>query len=140
MKRLVQAYFVEAKWFNSNYIPTMDEYMGVALVTSACHMFIATAFMGMGCIATEKAFQWLTNDPTIVKASTIISRLMDDVVSNEFEQKRGHVVSSLECYMKQHGVTKQDAINEFLRQVSSARKDINKECLDPTEVPKPFLV
>ncbi|XP_027354358.1 (-)-germacrene D synthase-like [Abrus precatorius] len=140
MKRLVEAYLAEAIWFNSNYIPTMEEYMDVALVTSAYRMLIATAFLGMGSIATEKAFQWLTNDPKIVKASTIIGRLMDDIVSNEFEQKRGHVASALECYMKQHSVTKQEANHEFYRQVTSAWKDINEECLDPTEVPKPLLM
>ncbi|XP_027356306.1 (-)-germacrene D synthase-like isoform X3 [Abrus precatorius] len=59
---------------------------------------------------------------------------------NEFEQKRGHVASALECYMKQHSVTKQEANDEFNRQVTSAWKDINEECLDPTEVPKPLLM
>ncbi|KAJ1441933.1 Terpenoid cyclases/protein prenyltransferase alpha-alpha toroid [Sesbania bispinosa] len=137
MIRLVQSYFAEAKWFNRNYIPTVEEYMGVALVTSAYHMLAVTSFIGMGSIATEKAFQWLTNNPKIVNASTIICRLMDDIVSHE---ERGHVVSGLECYMKQHGVSKQDTINEFVRQVTSAWKDINEELLDPTEVPKPLLM
>ena len=31
MKRLARAYFDEAKWFYQNYIPTMEEYMHVAL-------------------------------------------------------------------------------------------------------------
>ncbi|KAJ1441934.1 Terpenoid cyclases/protein prenyltransferase alpha-alpha toroid [Sesbania bispinosa] len=140
MIRLSQSYFAEAKWFNRNYIPTVEEYMGVALVSSGYHMLAVTSFIGMGSIATEKAFQWLTNNPKIVTASTIISRLMDDIVSHEFEQERGHVVSSLECYMKQHSVSKQDTINEFLRQVTSAWMDINEELLDPTEVPKPLLM
>ncbi|XP_061353567.1 (-)-germacrene D synthase-like isoform X3 [Gastrolobium bilobum] len=140
MKRLAQAYFAEAKWLSSNYIPSMEEYMDVALVSCGYHMLIATAFIGMGDIATEKAFQWLTNDPKIVNASKIICRLMDDIVSNEFEQKRGHVASALECYMKQHGVTIQDAIDELYRQVTSAWKDINEELLDPAEMPKPLLM
>ena len=42
--------------------------------------------------------------------------------------------------MKQHNVTKQDAINELHRQVISAWKDINEECLNPTEVPKFLLM
>ncbi|XP_061340524.1 (-)-germacrene D synthase-like [Gastrolobium bilobum] len=140
MKRLAQAYFAEAKWLSSNYTPSMEEYMDVAQVSSAYHMLTATAFIGMGDIATEKAFQWLTNDPKIVNSSKIIGRLMDDIVSNEFEQKRGHVASALECYMKQHRVTKQDAIDELYRRVTSAWKDINEELLDPTEMPKPLLI
>ena len=83
MKRLVQAYFAEAKWFNNNYTPTMEEYMDAALVSSGYRMLTAISFIGMGCFATEKAFQWLIEDPKIVRASTIICRLMDDIVSSE---------------------------------------------------------
>ena len=81
MKRLVQAYFVEAKWYNSNYTPTMEEYMKNALITSTYRMLIATTFIGMGHVATEEVFQWLSNDPKIIRASNTISRLMDDIVS-----------------------------------------------------------
>ncbi|KAK7312994.1 hypothetical protein VNO77_37306 [Canavalia gladiata] len=139
MKRLVQAYFAEAKWLNRNYTPTMEEYMDVAQVSSGYHMVTTMAFVGMGCIVTENSFQWLTNGPKIIDAATKICRLMDDIVSNEFEQKRGHVASALECYMKQHGVTKQEAIDELYKQVTSAWKDINKEYLNPTKVPRTLV-
>lgn len=57
--------------------------MDVAQVTVADRLIIAISFVGMGCIATEKAFQWLTNNPKILNATAIICRLMDDIVSNE---------------------------------------------------------
>lgn len=58
----------------------------------------------------------------------------------QFEQKRGHVASSVECYMKQHNVTRQETVDEFYRQVSEAWKDVNEECLHPTSVPMPLLI
>ncbi|WJX46364.1 (-)-germacrene D synthase [Trifolium repens] len=76
----------------------------------------------------------------IVNATSIIARLMDDIVSNEFEQERGHGASAIECYINQHGVSREDAINELLRQVTNAWKDTNEELLDPTQVPKPLLM
>ncbi|XP_027355362.1 (-)-germacrene D synthase-like [Abrus precatorius] len=139
IKRLIQAYFAEAKWLNSNYTPTVEEYMRVAQASSGYRLLTAIAFVGLGCIATEKVFQWLTSDPKLINASTKISRLMDDVVSNELEQKRGHVASALECYIRQHSVTRQDAVDELYRQVMNAWKDINEEGLEPAEVPKPLL-
>ncbi|CAL0333804.1 unnamed protein product [Lupinus luteus] len=139
MKRVVQAYFVEAKWFKFNYTPTLEEYMSVAQVSSGYISLMSITFVGMGSIATKKVFEWLSNRPKIVHVSTLICRLMDDIVSSEFEKERGHVASALDCYMKQYGVTKEDAIDEFERQVISAWKDINEECLNPTEVPKPLL-
>lgn len=81
MKTLLQAYFVEAKWYNRNYTPTMEEYMGNALVSSGYRMLASTSFIGMGPIATEEAFQWLSNNPKILRASQIISRLMNDIDS-----------------------------------------------------------
>ncbi|KEH30760.1 putative lyase [Medicago truncatula] len=140
MKRLVQAYFTEAKWFSRNYIPTVDEYMALGIVNSGYYLITATSFIGMGCIATEDVFQWLTNNPKIVNASSKIARLMDDIVSNEFEQERGHGASAIECYMNEHGVSREDAVNELSRQVTNAWKDTNEELLDPTEVPKPLLI
>uniref|UniRef100_A0A5B7AU55 Putative Terpene synthase 21 isoform 3 n=1 Tax=Davidia involucrata TaxID=16924 RepID=A0A5B7AU55_DAVIN len=42
-----------------------------------------------------------------------------------FEQRRGHVASAVECYMKQHGVSKQQLVHdEFHKQVADAWKDI----------------
>ncbi|CAK8577224.1 unnamed protein product [Lathyrus sativus] len=140
MIRLVEAYLSEAKWFSENCIPTMEEYMALGRVTSAYYLLTATSFIGMGCIATEEIFKWLTNNPKIVNASSRICRLMDDIVSNEFEQKRGHVASSIECYMNEHGVTRENAIDELSRQVTNAWKDMNEELLDSNDVPKPLLM
>ena len=83
MIRLVLAYFKEAKWFSSNFIATMEEYMALGIANSGYYLLTATSFIGMGCIATEEVFKWLTNNPKIVNASSIIARLMDDIVSNE---------------------------------------------------------
>jgi (-)-germacrene D synthase len=58
----------------------------------------------------------------------------------QFEQERDHVVSGIECYMKLHGVSKQEVHEEFRKQVVNAWKDINKECVRPTEVPVPLLM
>ncbi|KAL7249409.1 hypothetical protein ACSBR1_011576 [Camellia fascicularis] len=62
----------------------------MALVTSCCYMVATTSFVGMGDIVTEEAFDWISNDPIIVKASAIICRLMNDIASNE---GRRHVTS-----------------------------------------------
>nr|XP_034914395.1 (-)-germacrene D synthase-like [Populus alba] len=139
MKNQVRAYCLESKWFHQKHTPTMEEYMAVALVTSAYAMLEATSFVGMGHVVTKDSFDWLFRGPKILKASEIICRLMDDIVSHKFEQKRGHVASSIECYMKQHGTTEQETVHEFRKQVTDAWKDVNEEFLHPTAVPMPLL-
>ncbi|KAK3427102.1 hypothetical protein EUGRSUZ_F03413 [Eucalyptus grandis] len=131
--------FTEAKWFHQGHVPTMEEYMAVALVTSAYEMLATTSFVGMGDLATQDAFDWLLSGPKMVKASTTICRLMDDIVSHQFEQKRGHVASAVECFVHQHGVTEQEAKEELWRRVVEAWKDVNEECLAPTAIPARLL-
>ncbi|XP_022748109.1 (-)-germacrene D synthase-like [Durio zibethinus] len=61
-------------------------------------------------------------------------KLIDAIQGLGFEQKRGHVASAIECYMKQHDATELEAVKEFREQITKAWKDINEECLHPTIV------
>ncbi|KAL6316146.1 hypothetical protein AAG906_015976 [Vitis piasezkii] len=131
----VRAYFNEAKWLHGEYVPTVEEYMGVALVSCDVPMFTIISFVGMGFIATKEAFDWVLNGPKIVRACSTIIRLMDDMASH----KRGHIASSVECYMKQYSVSEQHAYHELNKQVEKAWKDINQEFLRPTAIPMPLL-
>nr|ANA91932.1 terpenoid synthase [Paeonia lactiflora] len=140
MKNQVNAYFMEAKWCSKQYVPTMEEYMQVALVTSAYTMLATTSFVGMGEVATKETFEWISKEPRIAKASAIICRLMDDMVSHKFEQERGHVASGIECYMKQHGVSEEEVRTEFRKQVTIAWKVINQECFQSTVISKAVLI
>jgi (-)-germacrene D synthase len=83
MKKQVRAYFDEAKWFHQKHIPTMDEYMNIALRTNGYWMLVTTSFVGMGDIVTKDAFEWAFNEPKVVRASSVIDRLMDDIVSHK---------------------------------------------------------
>ncbi|RVW86329.1 Valencene synthase [Vitis vinifera] len=139
MKNSVRAYFNEAKWLHGEYVPTVEEYMDVALVSCDVPMFTIISFVGMGFIATKEAFDWVLNGPKIVRACSTIIRLMDDMASHKFEQERGHIASSVECYMKQYSVSDQHAYHELNKQVEKAWKDINQEFLRPTAIPMPLL-
>lgn len=58
----------------------------------------------------------------------------------QFEQKRGHVASAVECYMKQYGVSSAELVyNELRKQVVNAWMDINQACLMPTDIPMVLL-
>ncbi|XP_044496681.1 (-)-germacrene D synthase-like [Mangifera indica] len=139
MKSIVRNYHTEAKWCHENYFPTLDEYMSVALVTSAYQLLPTTSFVEMGDVATKEAFEWLFSYPKVLKAASIICRLMDDIVGHKHEQKRGHVASAIECHMKEHGVSEEETIKVFREQIANAWKDINEAFLKPTAAPVPLL-
>ncbi|KAJ8436239.1 hypothetical protein Cgig2_023414 [Carnegiea gigantea] len=143
MKRSSLAWLQEAKWCHEKYVPTYDEYMEVALESIGHVVGIVGSYLGMGEIATEEAFEWIcqTPMPKLVKASDIILRLMNDMGGHEFEQSsRNHVTSSVQCYMKQHGIKDDKQTYEALEKlVEDAWKDVNQAMLKPYKVPKPCL-
>nr|QEE82240.1 alpha-cis-bergamotene synthase [Prunus dulcis] len=139
MKVLVRAYFQKAKWFHQKYTPTMDDYMSAAL--NASNFALATtSFVGMGDIATKDSMDWVFDDPKMVKAASLIGRIMNDIKSHQFEQKRGHVASAVECYMKEYGATEEEANIELSKQVNNAWKDINETSIQNTTIPVPLLL
>ncbi|XP_009804030.1 (-)-germacrene D synthase-like [Nicotiana sylvestris] len=142
MKKLTRAYFEEAKWSHSaSYIPTFEEYMKVALDSSGYMMAATTSLVGIGDnLINKNVMDWVTHEPLIVQASTVIARLMDDMAGHEFEQERGHEPSAVECYMKQHGTSKEEVLLELQKLVSNAWKEVNRQCLYPREVPMLILM
>ncbi|TYJ11879.1 hypothetical protein E1A91_A11G308100v1 [Gossypium mustelinum] len=84
-KQVNESYFVEVKWCNENYIPTMEEYMRNAVVSFGYIMATIVSFVGMGDFVTPEIFIWASNNPKITYASSIVGRLMDDVASHKRE-------------------------------------------------------
>jgi (-)-germacrene D synthase len=60
----------------------MEEYMRFAAISSSSFVLSTTSLVGMGDIVTKESFEWLFNDPKILRASSITVRLMDDIVSS----------------------------------------------------------
>ena len=57
----------------------------------------------------------------------------------QFEKERGHVASSIDCYMKQYGVSEQETLVEFNKRIVDSWKDINEGFQRPTPVPMAVL-
>ncbi|XP_022929225.1 (+)-gamma-cadinene synthase-like isoform X2 [Cucurbita moschata] len=140
IKKLARSYFEEAKWLNQNYTPKFKEYMEWALHSTGYFSIISVALIGMGDIVTNEILEWFFRKPKIINASTIICRLMDDIISRKFEQERKHVTSGVECYMEEYECSEEEVCVEFQKQVVDAWKDINEACLHPLDVPMPILM
>ncbi|KAL6203014.1 hypothetical protein ACLB2K_026718 [Fragaria x ananassa] len=116
----------------------MEEYMALSILSSGYPLLTTTSCIGMEDTVTQESFDWLATIPRALKGSAIVARLINDLVSHKFEQKRGHVSSAVECYMKEFGVTEAVSIR-LCRQASDAWKDINESVLHPDAVSRPVL-
>ncbi|KAJ6822055.1 (-)-germacrene D synthase-like [Iris pallida] len=130
-KPLVRAYFQEAVWINTGHKPTFKEYLNVSLMTAAHHMLTSVSLCLMEEYLSKDTLDWLLTEPKIVKACCMLSRLMDDLASSEFEQQRMHLESSLQICMRDEGITEQEAVAKLNEMIENAWKDINNECLNP---------
>ncbi|CAN1239177.1 Probable terpene synthase 3 [Linum grandiflorum] len=106
---VVRLYLEEVRWFDKDWVPTVEEYRQISSLSTCYEWMIYAGLCGMGGSVSKEVFEWLFSKPNLLIATTDLCRLMDDVVSNEFEQERGHVASAVECYMKQYGVSRQEA-------------------------------
>ncbi|CAI9088756.1 OLC1v1023179C3 [Oldenlandia corymbosa var. corymbosa] len=129
MQAISRAYHEEASWIHDENLPTYDEYMKLALVTSTYPMIVTCSTVSMWGIVRENALDWVTKNPLILRVSSAIGRLMNDIVSFEAEQERGELASAVQCYMMQYGVSKEEAILELEKEITNAWKDVNQEWL-----------
>ena len=82
-KQIFQSYFVQVKWLKERYAPTFDEYISNAQVSTCYSVLIAISLAGMGDVVTEEVCKWVLSHGKMIRASEIICRLMDDLVSHE---------------------------------------------------------
>lgn len=45
--------------------------------------FSTTVFLGLGAIVTEDSMDWVFDDPKIVKATSVVGRLLNDIVGHK---------------------------------------------------------
>ncbi|XP_074304776.1 valerianol synthase TPS8-like isoform X2 [Silene latifolia] len=140
---LIRSYYTEAKWLKAKYVPTFEEYMVNARITGVAQILSTSSIMGMDEIVDEKPFQIIPRAPKAIRACEVIG-IMDDIVSHEEEQARGHVASGVECYMKDHNMSREQVVKIFNKMIEDAWKELNEEFLikaNPTEddLPRPVL-
>nr|AGW18154.1 terpene synthase 1 [Copaifera officinalis]AGW18159.1 terpene synthase 1 [Copaifera langsdorffii] len=139
LQDLAKSYLLEAEWRDKSYIPTYEEYMANGVFSCGYPAVETTSLLGLGKTATKEVFDWISNVPKIVRASSIMCRLTDDLASHKFEQNREHVGSAIECCMRQYEVSEEEAYKILLKEIENAWKDLNEEYMKPNGVPKVVL-
>ncbi|TXG67921.1 hypothetical protein EZV62_009196 [Acer yangbiense] len=136
------SYFVEAQWSQQNYVPPFNEYYRNAFISMGSFGYTASSFLGIGEEIAEK----ILSRPKILSVAYKIGRLKNDLsshkclVNNFFficmkvGEKRVHVVCSVECYMKEYGLSMEDITQKFNLIIENAWKDINQKCLKATPI------
>ncbi|KAI0502223.1 hypothetical protein KFK09_017170 [Dendrobium nobile] len=126
-KKMAKAYFQEAIWANDGYVPKLKDYLGVSIITAGYGYLACASYIGMQDEISKEFFDWVTSMPQIIKSANFITRLANDIGSNEFEQKRKHVASAVQCYVMEYRCSNEEARNKLMEMVEEEWKILNRE-------------
>ncbi|KAK4419566.1 Gamma-cadinene synthase [Sesamum alatum] len=133
VKQLCKAYDKVQKWTIGQQIPTFEEYVANMMFTSCIYLLLASTIPGVKS-ASKDTIDLLTGDSKFVAASAKIGRYSNDLGSYERENKGGSLPKAVRCYMKQYGVSEEEALDKFVELVEDAWKDVNTGWI--TETPR----
>ncbi|KAL0718303.1 hypothetical protein Bca4012_067625 [Brassica carinata] len=94
-------------------LPSFEEYMEVGIVTGAMDDMAVYSFLGMKDCDEKIMYDLFASRPKVILAFNVVFRLINDITTFEEELERGEVANGVNCYMKQHGVSQEEAVIEL---------------------------
>ncbi|XP_034705174.1 (-)-alpha-terpineol synthase-like [Vitis riparia] len=124
---LSKSYFVEAKWYHEGYMPSLQEYINNALISISGPLTLVHAYFFITNPMTEEALGCLERFRDIIRWSSTIFRLSDDLGTSSDELKRGDVPKSIQCYMYETSASEDDARKYIGFLIDETWKKMNEE-------------
>ncbi|KAI3449959.1 hypothetical protein Pfo_006624 [Paulownia fortunei] len=138
VKQICSAYNKGLKWFMGGQMPKFEDYIVNTVITSCIYVFCSATIPGVKSVSKE-TIDWLISEPKIVIASAKVCRYLDDLGSYERESKQGQILTGVDFYMKQHGLSMQETADKFVELAEDAWKDLNTEWMAKTSIPKDMV-
>ncbi|KAI5604244.1 hypothetical protein BDE02_01G275300 [Populus trichocarpa] len=136
---LCRAFLKEAKWYYAGYTPTLQEYLDNAWLSISGQVILGHAFFLVTNQLTEEAVRCCMEYPDLIRHSSTIVRLADDLGTSSDEIARGDNPKSIQCYMHETGATEQEAREHVRYLIHETWKKLNAEILKPYPFSKKFM-
>ncbi|XP_034705074.1 (-)-alpha-terpineol synthase-like [Vitis riparia] len=124
---LSKSHLVEAKWYHEGYMPSLQEYINNALISVSGPLTLVHAYFFITNPMTEEALGGLERFRDIIRWSSTIFRLSDDLGTSSDELKRGDVPKSIQCYMYETSASEDDARKYIGFLIDETWKKMNEE-------------
>ncbi|RDX81761.1 Alpha-farnesene synthase [Mucuna pruriens] len=123
-----KALYVEAKWYNKGYIPSLQEYLNNAWISSSGPIILLHSYFATMNQETEDEIDnFLNTYEDLVYNVSLIIRLCNDLGTTAAERERGDAASSVLCFMNQMDASEERARRYIQDMINSAWKKINGE-------------
>ncbi|KAD5508573.1 hypothetical protein E3N88_16276 [Mikania micrantha] len=138
---LCNSYIIEARWFNSKYTPTLNEFLDNASMSVAMIPVIKHAYLLTLTNVIKDTLQQIERADNLIRNTCLIARLTNDMGTSLDELERGDVPKSIQCYMHESGATEMEAREYIKGLIMETWKKLNKERQDAigSELPHEFI-
>ncbi|KAE8651968.1 hypothetical protein Csa_006533 [Cucumis sativus] len=135
---LCKTYMVEATWYHNGYKPTLKEYLDNAWTSISGPVILVHAYVFVTS-PTLKDMENLKHYVDLIRYSSTILRLADDLGTSSDELKRGDVPKSIQCYMNDTGASESNARKYIKHLIDETWKKINKIEVENSIIPQVFV-
>ncbi|KAI7754607.1 hypothetical protein M8C21_018196 [Ambrosia artemisiifolia] len=124
---LSNSYIIEARWFDSGYTPTFDEFLNNAYMSIGIVPIIKHAYLLTLTNVSEYALNRIGIAENMIRNACLIVRLTNDMGTSSDELERGDVPKSIQCYMHETGASEVEARHYIKTLILDTWKKLNKE-------------
>ncbi|XP_010539020.1 PREDICTED: tricyclene synthase, chloroplastic-like [Tarenaya hassleriana] len=105
-----EACLKEAEWYEDGHKPRLKEYIENAWVSAgASIILIHSCCLLSDRLSKETLDTFSERGDSIVRSSSVILRVANDLATSSDELERGDVLKSVQCYMNETGVSEKEA-------------------------------
>ncbi|TXG55305.1 hypothetical protein EZV62_020561 [Acer yangbiense] len=124
---LCKAFLQEAKWCYNKYMPTFEEYLENGWRSVSGTLLLVHAYFSVSQSITKEALESLYKQHNLMRYSSIIFRLCNDLATSTAELERGETASSILCYMRETGVSEEVAREHIRTLIDETWMKMNKD-------------
>ncbi|KAK1567074.1 hypothetical protein Q3G72_007768 [Acer saccharum] len=138
---LCKAFLQEAKWCYNKYTPTFEEYLENGWRSVSGTVFLVHSYFLLSQNITKEALESLDKQHNLMRYSSIIFRLCNDLATSTAELERGETASSILCYMRETGVSEEVAREHIRTLIDETWMKMNKDVVvdDGHPFAEPFV-
>uniref|UniRef100_A0A0D6QR21 Uncharacterized protein n=1 Tax=Araucaria cunninghamii TaxID=56994 RepID=A0A0D6QR21_ARACU len=126
----------EAEWIAAGLIPTFEEYLEKATVSSGIRVGTLQPILTLDGSLPDNILPEVDYPSRFHELLCLCFRLRNDTISFKTEAARGEIASAIGCYMRDHpGSTEADALNSVTALMRERFKELDWEYLKPDNVP-----
>ncbi|XP_056689744.1 alpha-farnesene synthase isoform X2 [Spinacia oleracea] len=134
-----KALLLEAWWDKKRCIPSLEDYLSSAWITSSGPLLSLVALLCTTDGKPEELYEKWEDNQDLIYYTSLVIRLLNDQGTSAAELERGDAHSSILCYMEEASVTEAIAREHMKDIIDSAWSKINMELLNAKTEQQTFV-